>query len=57
MQSFTREQLVKAMQKYQQDIIENPIDYIARDDLDGSLEQAEDTIDNLIYFIDNQDAT
>lgn len=57
MESFTREQLVRGMQKYQQDTVENPIDYIARDDLDGSLEQAEDTVDRLIELINESDAT
>lgn len=40
------------MQKYQNDVIENPDDYSDVGELDGSFEQSENSVNRLISFID-----
>lgn len=45
---YTREQLIKGMQKYNQDYISNPDDY---SEIDGELWTAEAQVDKLLTFV------
>jgi len=46
---YTRKQLIEAQKKYYQTIIDNPEDF--ENELDGSDEQAEATIDFLLKYV------
>ena len=47
---YTREQLVKAQQKYNKEYIKNPIGFT--EEINGSKEEAERQIDFLLQLID-----
>ena len=47
---YTREQLVKAQQKYNQEFVKNPSGFA--EEINGSKEEAESQIDYLLQLID-----
>lgn len=45
----TKTQLIEAVQKYYHDVMDKPQDFEAQ--LDGSIEQATDTVEHLLTFL------